>query len=175
MNRHWLNDTMLRTLLLSAGLAFGLAVGMPALAADNAASSQAHGGTVSDAAITAEVKRRFENTASLRKADIGVTTANGVVTLSGTVSDPHAKFAAAALVIQVKGVRILDDELKTRSDYMQVAEIRPVKAANRHKASDDRITSEVEVQLQAGGLIGKRKLDVTTDDGVVSLSGYLPD
>src|SRR5690348_1713821 len=119
MNRHRSNKTSFYSgIVLAAGLAAGLAGGMPAIAADIAATPQEHATTaVSDKEITAKVKQRLAATASLRNAAIGVTTVNGVVTLTGTVSDPHAKFAAAALTIQVEGVRVLEDELKTASGH----------------------------------------------------------
>lgn len=174
MNRYGLNDTMIRALLLSAGLAFGFGIGMPAFAVDTAAPSQAHAGAVSDAEITAEVKRRLASAESLKKSDIKVATANGVVTLSGTVSDPHAKFAAAAIVITVNGVRILDDELKTASDYVLPAQAKPSKAVARRAVPDSRITADVK-ELLAQSLPKRYKVDVRTTQGVVYLSGDLMD
>lgn len=172
MNRHWWNETSLRTLLLSAGLAFGLGIGMQAYAMDVAAPPA--GGTISDAGLTANVKSRLASVPSLKGSDIKVATKDGVVTLSGTVSDPHAKFAAVAAVISMEGVRVLDDELKTPANYKVVAEAKTAKATTQHAASDSRITAEVQ-DLLADRIPAHYKVDVTTTRGVVFLKGDLAD
>lgn len=100
--------TSLRTLLAVAVL--GLSVGLPAMAGD-----------LSDSQVTMKVKAALATVKSIKGASIAVKTVDGVVTLSGTVSDPHAKFAAVAAVVDLQGVRILDDQLKTKIDRNEVA------------------------------------------------------
>ena len=167
MNRHSFNDT-----LLAAGLAFGLAISIPSFAADVAAPPG--GGTISDAGITANVKSRLAGIQSLKGSDIKVSTKDGVVTLSGTVSDPHAKFAAVAAVVSMEGVRVLDDELKTPSNYRMVAETKTAKVATQRDVSDSHITAEVQ-DLLAERIPTRYKVDVTTTRGVVFLNGDLAD
>jgi len=178
MNRHWWNNISLRTLLLSAGLACGLGIGMQAYAMDVTAPPGAHAeGSVSDAGLTANVKSRLASVPSLKGADIRVSSKDGVVTLSGTVSDPHAKFAAVAAVVSMEGVRVLDDELKTPPTSRMVAETKTAKTTKvttKHAASDSRITAQVQ-ELLADRIPARYKVDVTTTDGVVFLKGDLMD
>ena len=100
--------TSLRALLAVAVL--GLSVGLPAMASD-----------LSDSQVTLKVKAALATVKSIKGASIAVKTVDGVVTLSGTVSDPHAKFAAVAAVVDLEGVRILEDQLKTKTDRNEVA------------------------------------------------------
>lgn len=100
----------LRALLAVAVLGLGLGLAMPAIAGD-----------LSDSQVTVKVKAALATVKSIKGANIGVKTVDGVVTLSGTVSDPHAKFAAVAAVVDLEGVRILDDRLKTKTDRNEVA------------------------------------------------------
>lgn len=102
----------LRTLLAVTVLGLGLGLSTPGIAAGN----------LSDSQVTTRVKAALANVKSLKGANISVKTVDGVVTLSGTVSDPHAKFAAVAAVVDLEGVRILDDQLKTETDHNQVAD-----------------------------------------------------
>jgi hyperosmotically inducible protein len=172
MNRNLFRKAVLLDTLFAAGLAFGLAISMPGFAADVAAPPGS--GTISDAGITANVKQRLASVQSLKGADIRVSTTDGVVTLSGTVSDPHAKFAAVAAVISMEGVRVLDDELKTPPTHRMVAETKTAKVTAKHEASDSRITADVQ-ELLADRIPAHYKVDVTTTRGVVFLKGDLAD
>jgi osmotically-inducible protein OsmY len=152
-----------------AVLSLGLGFAMPGSAAtDNG---------VSDSQITSQVKQQIAAEPTLKGTDIGVQTANRVVTLSGTVSDPHVKFAAAAAAIRVPGVLILNDDLKVASDRQKVAVASPpssARATTRHAARDEKITLDVQ-QVLAESLRKPYKLDVKTTDGVVHLRGDLRD
>ena len=110
---------------------------------------------------------------SLKGSDIKVNTKDGVVTLSGTVSDPHAKFAAVAAVDSMEGVRVLNDELKTPPAKQMAAQARTTPAAVRHGMPDERVTANVKEAL-AAQVSGRFKVGVTTSHGVVFLSGDLP-
>ncbi len=171
MNRYLFKEAVLLDTLLAAGLAFGLAISMPGFAADVAAPPG--GGTFCDAGITANVKQRVASIQSLKRSDIRVSTTDGVVTLSGTVSDPHAKFAAVAAVVSMEGIRVLDDELKTPPGKPMAAQTRTTPAAVRHGMPDERVTANVKEAL-AAQVSGRFKVGVTTSLGVVFLSGDLP-
>lgn len=149
-------------LLAIAGLALWLGFDTQVIASQPPA--------VSDSEITARVKEGLAGVPSLKGADIGVTTSDGVVTLSGTVSDPHAKFAAANTAILVEGVRVLDDELKVKSNRNLVAEARPAKRG----ISDDKITADVR-ELLAQSIPKRYRIDAKTEHGVVYLSGDVMD
>lgn len=164
MNRYLPDKALSRALLTVAALAFGLGLGKPGIAA----------GSSSDNGITARVKENLAGVERLKGDDIGVKTVNGVVTLSGTVRDPHAKFAAVQAAISVEGVRVLDDELKTAPVQRKVAMVdsRSGKPMPRHSARDDKITANVQ-QLLADSLPSRYKVGVVTTNGVVYLSGDL--
>ena len=169
MNKHLSKKASLRALLAMVALSLGLGLSMPGSAAvDN---------SVSDSQITAQVKQQIAAEPTLKGADIGVKTVKGVVTLSGTVSDPHAKFAAAAAAIRVQGVLTLNDDLKVASDRQTVAlasSASPARSVMRHSARDERITLDVQ-QTLAESLAKPYKVDVKTTDGVVHLRGDLKD
>jgi len=171
MNRNSFKKTVLLDTLLAACLVFGLGISMPTFAVDTGSHAE---GTISDAGLTTNVKLRLASIQGLKGSDIKVTTNNGVVTLSGTVKDPHAKFAAVAAVISMEGVRVLDDELKTPSDYRMVAESKPARGATKRDVSDSRITADVK-ELLAERIPTRYKVDVTTTRGVVFLKGDLAD
>jgi hyperosmotically inducible periplasmic protein len=167
MKQH-LSKASLRALLAVAAMGVGLGLAMPGSAATD--------DSVSDSQITAQVKEQMAGEPTLKGADIDVKTVRRVVTLSGTVSDPHAKFAAAAAAIRVPGVLTLDDDLKVASDRQKVASVSspsPTRSATRH-SRDERITLDVR-QALAESLPGHYKVDVKTTDGVVHLRGDLKD
>ena len=176
--KRYLSNEALYALLAVAGLAlgFGLDTQVMAASADTQAEAQDSGvvTAITDKDVTAKVKQRLAAAESLKDADIHVTSVKGVVTLSGTVSDPHAKFAAAALAIQVPGVRILDDELKTASDSKPSADARAGKPALYRSIPDSRITADVR-QLLAESLPKRYQVAARTDHGVVYLSGEVMD
>ncbi len=154
MNRY------LSNVLAVVSLGLGLGLAMPSIAADSA----------SDNEVSARVKESLAGVDSLKGANISVQTADGVVTLSGTVSDPHAKFAAVAAADTVEGVRVLNDELKTTSPRKPVADVRAGKPATRRAIADDRITGEVR-EVLAQSVPKNYKVNARTSDGVVYLSG----
>jgi len=162
MNKHLSKKAPLRALLAMAALSLGLGLAIPGSAATDK--------TLSDNQITDQVKQEIAGDPALKSADIGVQTANGVVTLSGTVSDPHVKFAAAAAAIRVQGVRILNDDIKVAPDRQKVA--LASRSVTHGSARDDRITLDVQ-QLLAESLPSHYKVDVKTTDGVVHLRGEL--
>jgi hyperosmotically inducible periplasmic protein len=169
MKKHLSKQASLRALLATAALSVGLGLAMPASAAMD--------DHVSDSQITAQVKQPIAAEPTLKGADIDVKTEKGVVTLSGTVSDPHAKFAAAAAAIRVQGVLTLNDDLKVASDRQRVAWVSSASRAGsamRHSARDERITQDVR-QVLAESIPHHYKVDVKTTDGVVYLRGDLKD
>lgn len=172
MNRYLSKQTSLRALLAMAGASFWLGLAMPAIARDAVPTQVSDATIASDNGVTARVRESLAGVQSLKGDTIGVKTVDGVVTLSGTVKDPHAKFAAVQAAISVEGVRVLDDELKTAAERRQLAaaDPKPAKAPVRHSARDERITANVQ-QLLAVNLPSRYKVDVVTSNGVVYLSG----
>lgn len=172
MNIYLSKKMSLRALLATAGASFYLGLAMPAIARDSVPTQVTDATIASDNGVTARVKESLAGVQSLKGDSIGVKTVDGVVTLSGTVQDPRAKFAAVQAAISVEGVRVLDDELKTSAERGKVAMADPksAKAPVRHSARDEKITANVQ-QLLAENLPSRYKVDVVTTNGVVYLSG----
>ena len=68
--------------------------------------------TISDGAISTQVKAQFLANTDLRAADITVSTNNAVVTLTGTVPSHELRALAVDLVRHTGGVMRVDDQLR---------------------------------------------------------------
>lgn len=68
-----------------------------------------------DAAITAKVKAKYLDDSRLKGSDISVTTANGVVSLTGSAPTSDVKDAAEALAKSVEGVMKVENDIDTPS------------------------------------------------------------
>ena len=71
--------------------------------------------TVDDAAITAKVKTAMIAEPGLKAMKINVDTANGVVTLTGTVETPQSLERATQVAQSVDGVKSVDNRLNLKS------------------------------------------------------------
>ena len=117
------NASIFRKSLFAAGMVMAIAA-VPftqAMAQDTPAASnqmsdnQTVPGKVDDAWITTKVKSELATTKSIKSTDISVTTTDGVVALSGTVTTAKQKTHAAHVAKQVKGVKSVDDSALTVS------------------------------------------------------------
>jgi hyperosmotically inducible protein len=166
----------MRRALASIGVAASLGL---CLAAANAATddtgptahSDSMGAAISDSAITTKVKANFLGDDRLKGSNIKVTTTNGVVTLTGSATGSDAKSAAEGIAKDVNGVKSVDDELTS-----------PTSSGAAHKAvakservgSDSWITTKVKSEILADSISKGFKVSVKTVNGVVMLSGVLP-
>ena len=107
--------TKIRHSMFAAGLA--LACAMPfsqAMAQDasppmqKSADNQTVPDKAADAWITTKVKSEFGTTKGVSANDISVSTSDGVVTLTGTVSTQDEKMRAQRVAQLVKGVKSVD-------------------------------------------------------------------
>lgn len=89
---------------------------------------------------------------------IGVSTVNGVVSLSGTVGSYAEKLLAEKTVRRVKGVRAVAEDLQVRYIWQP-------------KTSDAEIAKRVADILDWDPLVPRDRINVTVEDGVVKLSG----
>lgn len=171
MNRYRSN-TSRRNLLIAAAIATSLGLGFTAYAygLDAAPAPVAHsdsvGAAITDADITTKVKFKLAGVKSLKGSDVDVTTTNGVVTLTGTVTGKKAEYAAESLTKSVEGVKRVDDELRKPGDSRRVA-------SAKQGVSDDWITTKVKSDLMADSLTKGFDVKVITTNGVVVLSGKL--
>jgi hyperosmotically inducible protein len=164
-------------LMLAASAVFVVGIaGSYALADDNTptAHSDSVGAAISDTDITAKVKVKLAGEKGLKGSDISVTTTNAVVTLTGTATTSDAKDEAERLTKQVKGVKDVDDELKTPSSSETGAKTKAVASDAKHEVSDSWITTKVKSELLADSLTKGFDIKVVTTKGVVMLSGKLP-
>ena len=159
--------------------AFAALLGWSAVAvADNDSEHSATAGAaISDTAITAKVKAKYMNDTRLKHSDISVTTANGVVTLTGSAPSAKAKNAAADLASHVKGVKSVDNDIEMAAveapSTEDKIEAKTKHAANKTErvASDSWITTKVKSALLADSVTKGFEIGVKTTHHVVALSG----
>ncbi|WP_426688932.1 BON domain-containing protein [Rhodanobacter ginsengiterrae] len=111
-----MRNSKIRTSLYATAMMFGFAAipfgqvmaqgsaGFMQKASDN----QTVPDKAADAWITTKVKSEFGTTKGVSATDISVTTSDGVVTLSGTVTSAAEKAAAERIAKGVKGVKSVD-------------------------------------------------------------------
>jgi len=165
------------TQLMLAGVAV-FAVGLTGVYAEDATTPTAHsdsvGAAISDTDITAKVKLKLADVKALKGSDVDVTTTNGVVTLTGSATGSDAKDVAERLTKEVKGVKDVDDELKTPSGSETRAKTKALASDAKHEVSDSWITTKVKSELFSDSLTKGFDVKVVTTKGVVVLSGKLP-
>jgi hyperosmotically inducible protein len=109
------STTLIRKSVIAAGLiaAFAALPVVSATAAETGAQAMTSDNqTVPDKAadtwITTKVKSEFAADSHVKGSDISVTTADGVVTLSGTVPSAKEKTHAQNVAKKIKGVKSVD-------------------------------------------------------------------
>ena len=144
----------------------------------------------SDAGITTNVKTKLAADDTVEANDINVTTRDRVVTLSGAVETTAAKDQAIQIARQTEGVSDVVDQLTVRetapttglperdlSDSAREAgrdaadSARGAANAAGDKMSDASITAAVKSKLLADTMVSGLKIDVDTQNGVVTLTG----
>ena len=94
----------------------------------------------------------------LDSAHIGVIAENGVVTLTGHVSDYAEKLAAERAARRIKGVRAIAEEIEVR-------------VPNHKKTADDEIAKRAADILSLDSTIPRDAIQITVHDGRVVLEG----
>ena len=133
------------------------------------------GAAIDDTAITAKVKAKYLDDTRLKNAKVSVTTTNGVVTLTGSAPDADSKSAAESLAQSVSGVKSVDNQITSPSMVDTVA-AKTDRAAHKtgKVVSDSWITTKVKSKLVANEGTKGFDISVTTNNGVVALSGTVP-
>lgn len=197
-----MNNSKYRNTLIAAGIAATLGLGAIGCGqrtdqSSTQAGTQA-GATqdVSDSAITSGVKAKLATDSNLAASDITVTTENGTVTLTGTVSDTAARSAAESATRSYAGVSNVNNRLsvqgatgdatrtagdtaratgdaasRTASDAAQATGDAAERAGQA--VSDTWITTKVKSVLLADSDASGLDISVETNDGVVTLEGEL--
>lgn len=117
---------------------------------------------ISDSWVTAKTKIALFADERVKGRQVSVETVNGTVTLRGKVDSDDAKAAAASITEGVEHVKSVRNDLR----------VVPPGDRKMIDASDKEITREVEASLPKDARL--KKVDVRTDDGVVSLRGEVP-
>jgi hyperosmotically inducible periplasmic protein len=140
---------------------------------------------LSDDDLEARVQSRFYQDNDLRAHRIDVDVSDGVVTLSGDVPSETRRRQAVATARNVDGVRDVRDELDVRADDARTPRTgapaaRGTDARDRRdvderpmgeRFEDGWITTKIQAQFYLDTDLRGRSIDVTTQDGVVTLSG----
>lgn len=121
-----------------------------------------------DAGITTAVKGKLAVDDEVKAYQIDVDTRNKIVTLTGNVSSPLAKARAVELTRATDGVTNVVDNLRVTPE---VAADPLTSPAERVMFSDSALTSAVKAKLLADTTVSGLKIDVDTENQVVSLTG----
>jgi len=170
-----------RNTLIAAGIAATLGLGAAGCGNPADQSSRQAGATqgITDASITTGVKAKLAMERNLDSSDITVTTANGTVTLTGSVSDAAAKSAAETATRSFAGVTDVNNRLSVQSTNVATAARTTGQAAMAtgdsaaQAMSDTWITTKVKSVLLADSDAKGMDISVETKDGVVTLEGEL--
>jgi len=168
--------TPLRIGLIAAAAAMmigGTAVAQAA-SAQVAGSSDSVGTAIGDTTITTKVKAKFLADKRLKGSDISVETDNGVVKLTGNAPSASAKDAADDLASNVSGVKSVDNNIKAPSALTSAKKSVKSAASDVGQATSDTwITTKVKSSMMTDSQL-KGNVDVSTDHGVVVLTGTVP-
>jgi hyperosmotically inducible periplasmic protein len=119
-------------------------------------------GAVSDSWLTSKTKIALFGDDRVKGTEVRVETQNGQVYLRGKVDSAEAKTAAEQIAKGVEGVKSVKNDLQV---------VAPT-ARKTVEANDKQITKSVETTLHKDASL--KKIDVRTDNGVVVLSGEVP-
>lgn len=121
-----------------------------------------------DAGITTAVKSRLAADDEVKAYQIDVDTNEKVVTLSGNVDTAGAKTRAAEIARNTDGVANVVDNIQVTG--ATASEPRP-SDAERAMYTDGSLTAAVKSKLMGDPVVSALRIDVDTEDGVVTLSG----
>lgn len=110
----------------------------------------------------ARIQMRLQKNPDLKNNPIGVTVHDGVATLTGFVDTEIEKSDAARLAL-VSGITGVDNRLDVASSGV------------RQVVSDSGLTAKIKGKLVEDEMIRFSDVSVTTNNGVVTLTGSVPD
>ena len=149
------------------GLAAAAAVLGLALAGCNPPSSDktalSAGTHLDDAIITTKVKTAIATDSQAKGVDTSVETRKGAVLLSGFVDSQSQADRAVQLARAVEGVTSVDSKLMVKDGKSTAGTV----------LDDSVVTTKVKSALIADDQTRGTEINVTTDKGVVQLSGYV--
>ena len=125
-----------------------------------------------DAWLTAKVQAKYFIDDEVKGRNIDVDTSNGVVTLRGAVANEAERRQAVALARSTDGVREVRDELRIDAALRENrdGDTRTGVASNVQRP-DAWITTKIQAKYFIDGDVKGRRIDVETNNGVVTLRG----
>jgi osmotically-inducible protein OsmY len=130
---------------------------------------------VDDGWITTKVQSQFYLDRDLRGRHIDVTTREGIVTLAGEVRTEAERQEALRIARETDGVRRVEERLTVRPetdrDRPDPTAERDGEPGIRDRVDDAWVTTKIQSQFFLDRDIKGRNIDVTTRQGVVTLSG----
>jgi hyperosmotically inducible periplasmic protein len=124
-----------------------------------------------DTGITTAVKSKFAADDQVKAYQIDVDTRDKVVTLKGSVDTPAAKTRAVELARNTDGVRSVTDNITVSGALGSASPSIP--DAAQATLSDGGITALVKSKLLGDPDVSGLKIDVDTENGVVTLKGQV--
>lgn len=132
-----------------------------------------------DGATTSAIESRLLRSSSVESDDVHVLTSNGRVELRGLVRSEAQKTQAARIASDTYGVIAVRNDIDV-IDWAPITEMARAQAQSRavvrqtaREKSDSWITGAVKSTLDLSRGAGNCAIDVTTQSGVVSLSGQV--
>lgn len=139
-------------------------------------SEHSFGDTIDDASTTAAIKSKLLWSRHAEGMDTKVITRDGKVTLSGTVGSSEAREHAASLAMSTNGVTAVDNQLKVKADKPGMVDSGKQAAKEAgDDIADSWITTKVKSTLLYSRNVGGTGIDVSTENGIVTLSGKVHD
>jgi osmotically-inducible protein OsmY len=127
-----------------------------------------------DATLAARVKSKLLLEKHSEGLDIKVTSKSGAVTLDGTVASEEASQQAGHLAAQTEGVTAVDNRLKVDPDAASTQQLQKSVGDAQAAVNDAWITSQIKAGILAAHALQGLSIGVSTRDGVVTLSGQVP-
>ncbi|WP_447755437.1 BON domain-containing protein [Pseudomonas nicosulfuronedens] len=127
-----------------------------------------------DATLAAKVKSKLLLEKRGEGLDIKVTSRAGAITLEGTAASDEASQQAAHLAAQTEGVTAVDNRLKVDPDAASTQKFEKSVGDAQAAVSDAWITSQIKAGILAAHALQGLSIGVSTRDGVVTLSGQVP-
>jgi osmotically-inducible protein OsmY len=126
---------------------------------------------VEDANITTRVQLQLLWNSQTGGLDIEVNSNNGRVTLRGTASNAAERRKAEEIALHTQGVRGVDNEIEIDGKASPSDKPADLLSQAAGQVKDTWITTRVAASLRFDNAIKDGRIDVSTNDGVVSLTG----
>jgi hyperosmotically inducible protein len=133
-------------------------------------NERGYGDRIDDLSISSTIKSKLLWSKYVDSRAVKIETREGKVTLSGSATTPEDKALAGRLATATRGVRAVDNNLVVKGDVNT-----PTKASIdvANTLSDSWITAKVKSTLLYSSNVTGSNIEVSTNDGVVELSGKL--